>query len=189
MVQNSEIEELQEIYDEMDPEGKKKMVTTAKMLFNTQKTIKNNQSLAQHEPQPLTQTVTRATAAKIDWKFQARRFSGVLGYFMTGFLLLCSAIFFWIILINPSLLMLGDTPLTMLRIIITALCGMFIIGTGLVRFLLQKLKVRWMILAMGAGILCVDPAVLTDFIGFAILTLIISIQVVRWKQEKAAVAG
>lgn len=65
---------------------------------------------------------------------------------------------------------------------------MFIIGAGFLRFLLGKFTVLWMLLAIGAGVLCVDPAVLTDLIGFAIICLIIAVQVINRKREKAAVA-
>ena len=118
-------------------------------------------------------------------KFQL---NGVPGFIMTGLLLLFSACFFWVALINPALLMLGETPLIMLRIIITALLGMFIIGTGLVRFLLRKFTVLWMLLAVVAGVLCVDPAVLTDLIGLALIALIVAVQVIQGKRDRAAVA-
>lgn len=183
----SQLVELREIYREMDDEGKKMMLTAARMLFNVQSTIDDNQLPAQNVTQTITQTGAEEIEVKHGKKFRTRRFSGILGFLMIGLLLLFSACFFWATLISPALLAFGDTPLIVLRIIITALFGMFLIGAGLVRFLLRKFTVLWMLLAIGAGILYVDPAILTDLIGFAIFVLIVSVHVINWKRNKAAV--
>ena len=65
---------------------------------------------------------------------------------------------------------------------------MFIIGTGIFRCIFEKLRIPWMILAICAGILCVDPAALTDLMGLAILALIIAVQVTQWKRERTILA-
>ena len=62
---------------------------------------------------------------------------------------------------------------------------MFCIGTGLVRFMWRKFTVPLLLLAIGAGILCVDPGLLTDLIGFALIAMIIAVQVIQRKREKA----
>jgi len=163
MDKDSQIIELRQIYRQMDAAGKKVMIKAAAQLFASQKTLMQ--------------------------KSRTSRFNDIPGYFITGILLLFSAFFFWITLINPALLMLGDTPLIMLRIIVTALFGMFIIGTGFVWFVKRRLPVPLMLLAIGAGILCVDPGLLTDLIGFALIALIAAVMVIRWKREKVAVAA
>jgi len=177
MRNDCEVAMLCQIYREMDTEGKEKMVAAATQLYNVQRILENQQ----------VSEYLSCSNTKIDPKPQTFRFNGT-GYIITGVLLLFSAVLFWITLINPALLMLGDTPLIMLRIIITALLGMFIIGTGFLRFLLGKFTILWMLLAIGAGILCVDPAVLTDLIGLAIIALIVAVQVIQGKREKAVTA-
>ena len=161
MDKHTEVVELLEIYREMDTEGKKKMLTAASNLLDAQNTF-------------------------LDREFRTRRFSGIAGYLITGLLFLLAVCVFWVTLINPALLTAGIIPLVMVRIIITALCGVLCIGTGLVRFILKKFTVLWLILAIGAGILCVDPRVLTDLIGFALVALIIAVQIIHWKQGRTA---
>ena len=161
MNNNPKVVELQEIYREMDPEGKKKMVSAAAKLLTVQKTF-------------------------FAGKSERRSFIGITGYLITGFLLLFVAYVFWVSLISPALLTLSDTPLTVVRIVLTALCGIFAIGTGFVWFLLKKLTIFRMLLAFGAGILCVEPGVITDFIGVILVVLIVSMQLILGKREKAA---
>ena len=186
MSKDSQVIELQEIYHEMDTEGKKKMVTAAEELLNVQKTLGNMQFLVRDGVQAQEETGERN--AVINREFGTRRIAGVMGYILTGLLLFLAACVFWITLINPALLVLGDTPLVMLRIIITAMCGIFSIGAGLMWFILRKFTIPWMFLAIGAGILCVEPGIITDLIGISIVALIVTIQVIHIKREKTLVA-
>ena len=167
MDKNIQIMELREIYREMDADGKKMMATAASELFTIQKTFGQKP-----------QAPNRSTS----------RLSRVSGYLVMGLVLILFACFFWITLLNPALLMLGEAPLIMLRIILTALFGMFIIGTGILRFILRKIKILWLLLAIGAGALCVDPSVLTDLIGISLITMIVAVQVFQWKREKVEAA-
>jgi len=172
MDKNSQLVELQEIYREMDYEGKKKIVAAAANLLDTQKTLSSlDLSPGSHEVH------------------QKTRSTGVLRFLITGLLLLIAAYAFWVTLINPVLLKTGITPLVMLRVIATALCGMLCLGTGLIWFILRKFSIFWMLLAVGAGILCVEPGVLTDFLGFALIVLILTVQFLQGKQNKTATAG
>jgi hypothetical protein len=173
MDKNIQIMELREIYREMDIEGKKMMQTAATDLFAIQKTF------GQKSQAPVGSTHIRSTS----------RLNCVPGYLVIGLFLFLSACFFWITLINPALSKLGDTPLIMLRIIMTALFGMFIIGTGILRFIIRKLSIPWLLLAIGAGILCVDPGVLTDLIGIILIALIVAVHVFHGKREKAEMAA
>ena len=170
MDKDTQIVELQEIYREMDAEGKKKIVAAAANLLNTQKT------LSSLDP-------------RHDVPQKTRRSTGVLRFLITGLLLLIAAYAFWVTLINPALLKTDITPLVMLRVIATALCGMLCLGTGLVWFILRKFTIFWMLLAVGAGILCVEPGILTDFFGFALIVLILTVQFLQEKQNKTATAG
>jgi len=95
----------------------------------------------------------------------------------------------YIFVFSPQLLMIGTTPLGMVQIVITALFGMFSLGAGLVGFMLRRLSVPMRLLSIAAGILCVDPTPITDVIGIVLIVLIISIQVMQNKREKAAQAA
>ena len=188
MDKEPQVTELQEIYREMDTEGRKKMVTAAEELLNVQKTLGNMQFAVRDDTLTLAQKEDEERKAKFDRRQELLRFTGIAGYIVTGLLLIFAACFFWITLINPALLIIGITPLGMLRIIITALCGMCCIGLGFHWFMLRKFTIPWMLLAIGAGILCVEPSVITDLIGIIIVVLIVTIQVIHSKRDKAMLA-
>ena len=177
MDKNPQVVELRNIYREMDIEGKKMMTTTAAQLFTIQKSLENKELPAKDAIQGFTQ------------KSRTSRFNGVPGYLLMGFLLLFAAHFFWVTLISPALLMVEITPLVMMRIIITASIGMLCIGLGLFRFMLWKLTVPLLLLVIGAGILCVDPGLLTDLIGFALIVLFVAVQVIQGKRERVVAAA
>ena len=169
----SQVNELREIYKEMDVEGKKMMASTASQLFVIQKTFTNKDLPVYNESSE---------------KSGTNRFNGVSGFLVMALLLFFAAHFFWVTLINPALLIIGITPLVILRIIITATVGMLCIGAGLVRFMLWKLPIPYLLLAIIAGILCVDPGVLTDLIGFVLIALIVTLHIIQGKREKAVAA-
>ena len=181
---NSEINTLREIYSEMSTEGKEKMMTAATELLSVQNNLEG--TLNQNEARKLRKHRFTSILKQNSGFFKHRR--QLLGYLLTGLLLLVITYIFWITLINPALRMIEATPLTMIWIMATALCGIFCIGTGLVRFISRKLTLSWAIFAIGAGILCLDPRALTDFIGIIFAALILIMQIIQGKQEKAATA-
>jgi len=78
--------------------------------------------------------------------------------------------------------------LTMVRIIVTALLGSFCLGSGLVGFLQRWLKAPLFFLLIIAGIACIDPKILTDFIGFFFIALIAAALVVQKKRQRVIFA-
>jgi len=164
MDKHTEIVEFLDIYREMDKDGRKKMVTAASRLLKIQKVIEN---------------IFISTESKN---------KALIGYLVTVPLLLVIACVIWFFLISPALLIYSDTPLIMIRIIITALIGVLFISAGIFRFILNKLTLIWLFLAIAAGIGCIDPRVLTDIIGFAIITLIVIVQFIQMKRAKTATA-
>ena len=162
MDENSELGELQKIYGQLDPEGRKKMAQAAAKLFELQENLEIN---------PLKGRLNSVGLSN-------------LKIIITGALLFGAAFASWLILVKPALLMIGPAPLMMLRIIASAICGLFCMGIGMVFFLLGKLKFIWMLLALGAGILCIDPLILTDLIGIIFISMIFFIQLYRWKQQQ-----
>ena len=175
MERNSRIAELQEIYNKMDADGQKKMIKAAVDLINAQEALFGGNEASLLKPgTPGRQAFGRPNGTEQSLR-RVGLFAGIPGYLLTGLLLIIAACVFWITLINPALLKTGITPPVMLRVILTALCGMFCLGTGLFWFILRKLTVPWLLLAVGACILCVEPGVLTDFLGFALIILIAAI--------------
>ena len=179
-------DELQEIYLKMDAEGRKKMVTAAAKLLDAQKTIENIQYIIRDDTRTVTQNEAGEVKININRKSGKSHLNGMQGYLVAGILLLLLACIFWVALINPALLMIGDSPLVMLRIITTALGGMFCIGTGLIQFILHKLTALSMLFSVGAGILCVEPGIMTDFIGLAIIIMIVAVKLIWGKERQTA---
>jgi hypothetical protein len=168
-----ELTELQTIYNEMNTEGKKEMVTAAEKLLEVQKTLEN------------THTQNKNTAFfRSPFKHRLRN---IAGYFAAGILLIISTYIFWVALISPALLIAGISSLEMVRIILTALTGLFLVGSGLVDFILRKIRTPWRLLIIAAGFACTEPGVLTDLIGISLIVLIVSVEAVQWKREKTTV--
>ena len=164
------IAELCEIYHRMDIEDQEKMVQAVTKLFCVQNTPEYKQ-------------VTPKVHCSGSY-----RFTGIKSYFLTGFIFLFTTFVIWINLKNPVMAADDINLQATIRIIITTLIGIFCIVTGYVWFMRWKFTVRWMLLAIGAGILCINPDIITDIFGFALITLIVAVQVIQGKREKATVA-
>jgi hypothetical protein len=164
MDKNKEVIELLDIYREMDTDGRKKMVTAASKLLKTQKVMGNM----------LNNTKSKS--------------NDIIRYLVTVAMLLITACLFWVFLISPALIINSDTPLIITRIVITACFGMVFISTGIFLCILRKLTLFLMFFAIVAGIGCVDPHVLTDIIGFAIITMVTVLQFKQIKRTKTSIA-
>jgi len=131
----SGIAELCKIYRNADAEGRERIAETAAKLFYIRETPESY------------------SIAKNRSKSRAYRISVVPGFLVMGLLLVFTACAFWVILINPALFMVSNSSTETVRIVVTAICGMFVICTGLVWFMIRKISIPWMLLAIGAGIL------------------------------------
>ena len=161
-VQDTRVIELQDIYKEMDSEGKETMISAVNTLLHIQRTFKYPQETRKHHLRTITL------------------------YIALGLIIVCAICFFGEIFIYPALHKVDITPFNMVRIIVTAFIGIFCIFSGFIGFLLQRLSVHWLFLFIIAGIACLDPRILTDFIGFSFLALIITLLVTQKKRQKAA---
>ena len=79
---------------------------------------------------------------------------------------------------------LGADPLLMIKIIISAVVGMFNISVGLQGYLLRKVSWPFRLIAIGAGILLINPAILTTLIGLGISAVVIVIHTLQYKIGK-----
>ena len=159
-IQDKRVIELQNIYEELDTEGKETIISAADKLLNIQKTFKYPQEL------------------------RKRHFRDIMLYITLGLIIACAIWFFWEIFINPALQKAGITPLNMARIIVTAIIGILCVFSGLICFLLRKISFHWLFLLIIAGIASLDPQILTDFIGFSFLAFIITVLLTQKKDQK-----
>jgi TRAP transporter 4TM/12TM fusion protein len=91
----------------------------------------------------------------------------------------------YIFVANPQLLLIGATPLGIIQAALTAAVGMTAIGAGLAGFLVTRLHWIERLLLVGAGLLLVDPGLVTDIIGVVALGGIAAFQVLRRRAAQA----
>ncbi len=91
----------------------------------------------------------------------------------------------YIFVANPQLLLIGATPLGIVQAALTAAVGMTAIGAGLAGFLVTRLHWIERILLVAAGLLLVDPGLVTDIIGVVVLGGIAAFQVLRRRAAQA----
>jgi len=155
--------ELQDIYNEMDAEGKETMISAVDRLLYIQRTFGNPQEARKH------------------------RIREITFYFVSGIINVCIVCFFWEFLIRPVLFNIGITPFTMARIIVTALIGVLCLGSGFLGFFQRWLKAPLFFLLIIAGMACLDPQILTDLIGILFIALIVTALIVQKKGQKITV--
>lgn len=85
---------------------------------------------------------------------------------------------------NPAMLMINTTPLTVIWICITAVIGMFGISACLEGYAFRRVTIAGRILFAAAGLLCIIPETRTDFIGLALMALLIAYELIKNAKEK-----
>jgi len=70
---------------------------------------------------------------------------------------------------NPALLLVDTTPWQVVQIIVTSLIGMIGIGAAMENYLVTKTNLWERILLFVSGLMLVDPSLITDIIGLAII--------------------
>jgi len=90
----------------------------------------------------------------------------------------------FIFVFSPEMLFIGTTPLSFVQIIITSIVGMFNIAIGVEGFMLRKLSVPLRLLAIAAGLMLIDPGLLTDLFGLALSAMVVVIHVAMYRRDK-----
>ena len=82
----------------------------------------------------------------------------------------------YIFCMNPAMLLIDVTAFGVIQIIVTSLVGIFGVAAAMNGYLFRKLNWAARIAICVAGLMMMDPAVLTDIIGIVLLLVIIAIQ-------------
>lgn len=92
----------------------------------------------------------------------------------------------YLFVFNPQMILINATSLGIVQIIFSSLIGMLGIGTGLTGYFITDTPwyERLFLIAGGLGMLIPDTT--TDFVGFAVLLTIGSLQFIRSKKRSAA---
>jgi TRAP transporter 4TM/12TM fusion protein len=86
---------------------------------------------------------------------------------------------------NSSLLLLDTTPLLAIRVVITSIIGVFMIGIATEGYVYAKLHTLFRPIVFAGALLLITENVYQDFIGFAILAALIILQKSKAKKELA----
>ena len=93
----------------------------------------------------------------------------------------------YIFVMNPSMLLVGATPLTVVTIIISAVLGIFSVSMGVAGFYMTKLNPALRILSIVVGLAMLYPGIRSDIIGYVFFAAITIYQLVKSKRAQDAV--
>ncbi|NLY91834.1 MAG: TRAP transporter permease [Firmicutes bacterium] len=82
----------------------------------------------------------------------------------------------YMFVLNPTMLLVNATFGQIVQFTLTSLIGMFAIAGGLEGYMNTKLPVWQRILAVGAGLMMIEPRLTTDLIGIIIIAIIVALQ-------------
>lgn len=82
----------------------------------------------------------------------------------------------YIFVYNPAMLLIDTTPFEVVRIVITALIGIFGIAAGMEGWMFTKMAWWERLAVIAAGLLSVDPSPLTDVVGLILMVAIVVYQ-------------
>lgn len=92
--------------------------------------------------------------------------------------------------LNPVMLFIDVTgPMQVVSIIITSLVGIFGVSSALEGYIFVKMNPVQRVMAAAGGLLLIDPRVLTDIIGIALVAVVIGCQVFTKKRGTAVKAA
>ena len=96
----------------------------------------------------------------------------------------------YIFAFSPEMLIVGsDKPwYEIVLLVITALCGIYIISAGMEGYMFKKMSWLERILALAGGLCMVIPGIVTDAVGLALIVLVFVIQKIGAKKEQSKIA-
>lgn len=95
----------------------------------------------------------------------------------------------YMFVLNPTMLLIDASFLQIAQFICTSMIGMFAISGGLEGYMKKKMPWWQRIMAVGAGLMLIEPALITDIIGIAIIAIVVVLQyVVKEKELRSAEA-
>jgi len=92
----------------------------------------------------------------------------------------------YIFVMNPAMVLIGTTPLSLTHNLVTACGGMFGIGAAMIGFCLAPMNWVERALFMVGGLMLIDPGLATDIGGLGLLAVGLFIQ---WRKKKSLVAA
>lgn len=92
----------------------------------------------------------------------------------------------YIFCLNPAMLLIDVTAMSILQIVVTSLVGIFGVASAMNGYLFRKLAWLPRILICVGGLMMMDPGALTDIIGIVVLAAVVAWQYFGARREPAA---
>ncbi|MDR0589692.1 MAG: TRAP transporter permease [Spirochaetaceae bacterium] len=94
----------------------------------------------------------------------------------------------YIFVFSPSMLFIDTTPLEVVRIVVTSCFGMLGLAVGLEGYMLRKVNLPERIIAIGGGLLLIEPGLRSDLIGLILIIAVAVLQIAgrKIKTEEAS---
>lgn len=92
----------------------------------------------------------------------------------------------YVFALNPSLLLLGSTPIQVVSVTITAFIGMFGVASAVEGYLFANMNPIVRIVALAGGLLLIIPGAATDIIGVVLVLIVMAFQKARSKKANSA---
>ncbi len=94
----------------------------------------------------------------------------------------------YIFAFSPEMLIIGsDKPwYEIVLLVVTALCGIYIISAGMEGYMFKNMSWFERILALAGGLFMVIPGIVTDAVGIALIVLVVIIQKLGAKKKQTA---
>jgi len=91
----------------------------------------------------------------------------------------------YVFIFNPAMLFIDASFIKIFQAVMTTCIGMVSISVGLAGFMLRKVSTSWRFATVIGGFLLIHPSLLTDLLGFGIISLLVVMQIIKTKREKA----
>jgi TRAP-type uncharacterized transport system fused permease subunit len=94
----------------------------------------------------------------------------------------------YIFCMNPAMLLIDVTAFDVVQIIITSLIGIFGVAACMNGYILRKMSWVARIIIGVAGLMMMNPSVMTDVVGIIMMAVVLVIEYTLSKKENAAIA-
>ncbi len=92
----------------------------------------------------------------------------------------------YIFCLNPAMLFIDTTPLSVVMIVVSSLIGIFGVAASMNGYLYRKMHWICRIVICVAGLMMMDPTVITDIVGFVLFAAVVAIQYFGAKKQPLA---
>ena len=89
----------------------------------------------------------------------------------------------YIFVFSPSMLFIDTTPIQVIQIVVSSCIGMFGLASGIEGYMFRRMPVFERLMAIGAGLCLIYPGLISDIIGFSLITAVIVIQLITRNKD------